>query len=130
MWIEWLPTDMPSIASRNGTMPPSGYFELLPLRLPFCQAMSLLAHWSRLTPVDAARTPGTPHEQDDGDGDGEDPDADGDPLAAYAASAVSVQIPERIACASERHSHRSSHPGDLKRVVSGQCRARPGHVVD
>src|SRR6185312_2550876 len=58
MWIEWLPTDIPSIASRNGTIPPSGYRELLPLRLPFCQATSLLAHWSRLTPVDAARTPG------------------------------------------------------------------------
>src|SRR5262245_27785572 len=60
MWIEWFPIDIPSIASRNGTIPPSGYLELLPLRLPFCQATSLLAHWSRLTPVDAARTPGTP----------------------------------------------------------------------
>jgi hypothetical protein len=54
-----------------------------------------------------------PHEEEQDNGDGEDPDADGDPLAAYAASPVSVQIPERIACASERHSHRSSHPGDL-----------------
>ena len=69
-----------------------------------------------------------PHEQEQDDGDGEDPDADGDPLAAHAANAVSVQIPERIACASEWHSHRSSHPGDLResreRAVSGPTGSR------
>ena len=39
--------------------------------------------------MDAARTRGTPHdEQEQDDGDGEDPDAGGDPLAAHAVSAV------------------------------------------
>src|SRR4029450_10850316 len=60
MWIAWEPTDRPSNATRNGTMPPSGYLELLPLRFPFCQALSVLAHCSRLTPPPAARTGSTP----------------------------------------------------------------------
>src|SRR5919109_3927498 len=55
MWIEWLPAVRPSRASRNGTMPPSGYRELLPLRLPFCQYASSEAHWSRSTLPPAAR---------------------------------------------------------------------------
>src|SRR5687768_11830218 len=53
MWIECDPALRPSKATRNGTIPPSGYRELLPLRLPFCQALSELAHWSRLTPTPA-----------------------------------------------------------------------------
>src|SRR6187549_1616696 len=58
MWMAWLPAFSPSNATRNGTMPPSGYRLLLPLRFPFCQARSLLAHWSRSTLVPARATAG------------------------------------------------------------------------
>jgi hypothetical protein len=61
-------------------MPPSGYRLLLPFRLPFCQALSVLAHWSRLTVVAASDE--RRRDQPEADEHRRDDEAHPDPVAS------------------------------------------------